>query len=131
MNFLIIDDDTSTNLTLSKIIQEYNLGEIIKFSYSKFSSDGYLLDLKNIDILIIDLPILIDSKLISKFNGKIIVVSQTNDKEDIVQAYLSGAEYYIIEPINEFEVVVIIKKVIYLIKLQKCLYNIEELLNLA
>ncbi|OAA90426.1 response regulator [Clostridium ljungdahlii] len=130
IKFLIVSEDQSTSSILSKIIQDHNLGEIIEYSCSKFILDSYLLNLKAIDILIISLPIAIVNKLISKFNGKIIVVSDISDKTIIAQAYLSGVEYYITKPINELEIIEVIKKVVKLIKLQKYMYNIKNVLNM-
>lgn len=129
MIFLIVSDDQSTSRALSKIIQEHNLGEVIEYSYSKFILDSCLLDLGNIDILVINSSIPFDSRLIPEFNGKVIVISQVNDKKTIAQAYLFGVEYYITTPINQFEVKGVIKKVIELIKLQTCMYDIRKILE--
>ncbi|WML32779.1 histidine kinase [Clostridium sp. OS1-26] len=131
IRILIVDDDQTTSLTLSNIAQDYDCVEILQCSYSKFISDNYWLDLRDIDILIITSPIPFDSRLIAEFNGKIIVISDVNDKKTIVQAYLSGAEYFITKPINQFEVMEIIKKSVELIKLEKYMYNIKKSLNLV
>ncbi|OBR97180.1 hypothetical protein CLRAG_00990 [Clostridium ragsdalei P11] len=131
IKFLIVSEDQSTSSILSKIIEDHNLGEIIEYSCSKFISDSYLLNLKDIDILIISLPISFINKLISKFNGKIIVVSDISDKTIIAQAYLSGVEYYITTPINELEIIEVIKKVVKIIKLQKYMYSIKNILNMT
>ncbi|OAA88806.1 hypothetical protein [Clostridium coskatii] len=131
IKFLIVSEDQSTSSILSKIIEDHNLGEIIEYSCSKFISDSYLLNIKAIDILIIRLPIAIANKLIPKFNGKIIVVSDISDKTIIAQTYLSGVQYYITTPINEIEIIEVIKKVVKLIKLQKCMHNIKNILNMA
>ncbi|RMD02296.1 histidine kinase [Clostridium autoethanogenum] len=131
IKFLIVSEDQSISSILSKIIQDHNLGETIEYSCSQFISESYLLNIKAIDILIVSLPIAIVNKLISKFDGKIIVVSDINDKTIIAQAYLLGVEYYITKPINELEIVEVIKKVVKLIKLQKYMYNIKNILNMT
>lgn len=131
MNFFIVSDDQSTGFILSKIIKDYNLGSIFEYSYSKFILDNHLLDLKNIDILIVNSSIPFHNRLSPEFNGKVIVVSQINDKKTIAQAYSLGVEYYITKPINQFEVIGVIKKVVELIKLQKCMYNIRKISSLV
>lgn len=130
MKFLIVDDLQSTSLILSKIIQDYNWGEITNCSYSKFVSYNNFLDLEDVDILIIRLPIPIDNKLILQFKGTIIGIADVNDKKAITQAYLSGVENFITKPIYQFQVRGIIKNLVELIRFKKCICNIENIVNL-
>ena len=130
MKFLIVDDLQSTNLVLSKIIQDHNWGEIINCSYSKFVSYNNFLDLKDIDILIANLPIPIDNKLILEFKGTIIGIADVNDKKVIAQGYSLGVENFITKPINQFQVRGIIKNLVELIRFKKCICNIENIVNL-
>lgn len=129
MKFLIVDNVQSTSLILSKIIHDYKWGEVINCSYSKFLSNNNSLDLKDIDILIISLPMSIDNKLILKFKGIVIGTSDISDKDVITQGYLSGIENFITKPINEFQVRGIIKNLVELINLKKCICTIENIVN--
>ncbi|NMM62410.1 histidine kinase [Clostridium sp. P21] len=129
MKFLIVNNIQSTSLILSKIIHDYNWGEITNCSYTKFFSNNNSLNLKDIDILIISLPIPIYNKLILEFNGIIIGVCDINDQDSITQGYLSGVENFITKPINQFQVRGTIKNLVELINLKKCIYNIEKIVN--
>lgn len=135
MRFFLVDDDEAIRSMLSEIIEDYDLGEVIGEAENGAVIDGQLLTSKSIDILIIDLLMPIRDgiqtvrELKPTFNGKIIMLSQVEDKEMIGNAYLLGVHSYITKPINRLEVISIIQNVMEHIRLQKVISNIETNLH--
>ncbi|GIM28519.1 transcriptional regulator [Clostridium polyendosporum] len=135
MRFFIVDDDDAIRSMLTEIIEDYSLGEVVGEAEDGSIISTNLLNLKNVDILIIDLlmpmrdGIQTIRELHSSFNGKIIMLSQVEDKEIIGEAYSLGIEYYITKPINRLEIIGVIKKAIEHIKLQKSIYDIKKTLS--
>ena len=64
------------------------------------------------------------------FSGKIIMISQVEDKQMVGKSYSLGVEYYITKPINRLEVVSVIQKVIEHIRLEKSVCDIRKTLNI-
>lgn len=132
MRFFLVDDDEAIRSMLGEIIEDYDLGEVIGEAENGAAINGQLLASKAIDILIIDLLMPIRDgiqtvrELKPTFNGKIIMLSQVEDKEMIGNAYLLGVHYYITKPINRLEVISIIQNVMEHIRLQKVISNIEN-----
>ncbi|MBP2628041.1 MAG: response regulator receiver protein [Firmicutes bacterium] len=135
MRFFIVDDDEAIRSMLSEIIEDYDLGEVIGEAENGAAIDGNLLTIKAIDILIIDLLMPIHDgiqtvrELAPTFKGRIIMLSQIEDKEMIGNAYSLGVHYYITKPINRLEVISIIQNVMEHIRLQNVICNIEKNLN--
>lgn len=135
MRFFIVDDDEVIRSMLGEIIEDYGLGEIVGEADNGSMVTNYLLTSKKVDILIIDLLMPIKDgieavrDLSFSFRGKIIMVSQVEDKDMIGRAYSLGVQYYITKPINRLEVIGVIEKVIEHMKLQKSIHNIQETLN--
>jgi len=135
MRFFIVDDDEAIRSMLAEIIEDYDLGEVIGEAENGVTINGQLLTSNAIDILIIDLLMPIRDgiqtvrELKSEFNGRIIMLSQVEDKEMIGNAYSLGVHYYITKPINRLEVISIIQNVMGHIRLQNVIYNIEKNLN--
>lgn len=131
MRFFIVDDDEAICCMLTEIIEDYDLGEVVGQANDGSVISGELLALKKIDILIIDLlmpardGIETIRSLNSSFKGKIIMLSQVEDKEIIGKAYSFGVEHYITKPINRLEVIKIIEKVTQYIKLHESISNIK------
>ncbi|AYD39364.1 response regulator [Clostridium fermenticellae] len=136
MNLFIIDDDEAVRSMLIDIIEDYDLGSVVGEASNGSLIDENLLAVKKVDILIIDLlmPVRDGLQTIrdlgSSFTGKIIMISQVEDKDMVGKAYLLGIEYYITKPINRLEVISVIKKVIENIRLQKSVQDIEKALNI-
>lgn len=136
MRFFIVDDDEAIRSMLAEIIEDYDLGEIVGEADNGSIIDSHLLGLKKVDILIIDLLMPIKDgiqtihDLNGDFSGKIIMISQVEDKEMVGKAYSLGVEYYITKPINRLEVISVIQKVVEHIKLQKSIYDIQKTLNI-
>lgn len=131
MRFFLVDDDEAIRSMLAEIIEDYDLGEVIGEADNGAAITAQLLTRQAIDILIIDLLMPIRDgiqtvrELKPTFNGKIIMLSQVEDKEMIGNAYLLGVHSYITKPINRLEVISIIQKVMEHIRLQKVISNIE------
>lgn len=135
MRFFIVDDDVVVRSMLTEIIEDYGLGEVVGEGEDGSVVNANLLTLKNVDILIIDLLMPIRDgiqtirELHSSFYGKIIMLSQVEDKEIIGEAYSLGIEYYITKPINRLEIIGVIRKAIEHMKLEKSIYHIKETLS--
>lgn len=135
MRFFIVDDDQAIRYMLAEIIEDYDLGEVVGEAENGSLINHQLLNLKNIDILIIDLLMPIKDgiqtvrDLGSSFHGKTIMISQVENKEMIGEAYSLGVEHYITKPINRLEVIGVIQKVIKNMQLQKSIYDIQKTLN--
>lgn len=135
MRFFIVDDDEAIRSMLAEIIEDYDLGEVIGEAENGAVIDSKLLTIKAIDILIIDLLMPIRDgiqtvrELAPAFKGRVIMLSQVEDKEMIGNAYSLGVHYYITKPINRLEVISIIQNVKEHIRLQNVISNIEKNLN--
>jgi two-component system response regulator YcbB len=135
VRFFIVDDDEAIRLMLSEIIEDYDLGEVVGEAENGAAIDDRLLNIKGVDILIIDLlmPIRDGIETIREvkpgFNGKIIMLSQVESKEMVGNAYLLGVNYYITKPINRLEVISVIQNLSEHLRLQNVIYNIEKNLN--
>ncbi|MBA5852024.1 response regulator [Clostridium sp. cel8] len=135
MNFFIIDDDDAIRYMLSDIIEDNDLGTVVGESKSGSSITPSILEIKKVDIVLIDLlmpfkdGLQVIEELKNSFSGKFIMISQLEDKDTIGRAYSLGVQYYITKPINSLEVVGVIKNVIENIRLEKSIYKIQDTLN--
>ena len=114
---MIVDDDKAVCTMLQDIIEDYELGEVVVALDNAVSLDNKFLRLKKIDILIIDMlmPVRDGMQTVKDikgdFKGKIIMLSQVENKEMVGKAYAAGVDYYITKPINRNEVVGVIRAV--------------------
>jgi len=137
MRFFLIDDDEVIRSMLTEIIEDYDLGKVVGEADSGANIDSQLLDVKNVDILIIDMlmPIRDGIQTVKAikddFQGKIIMISQVENKEMVGKAYNLGVDHYITKPINRNEVVSVIKNATEHMNLRKLVHNIENSLNIA
>lgn len=135
MNFYITDDDVTVRSMLAQFIEDEDLGQVVGESDDGASLNGETLNLKKVDILLIDLlmPTRDGLETIQSikptFNGKIIMISQIESKELISKAYTLGIENYIIKPINKIEVLAVIRKVMDHTRLEKSIQDIQKSLN--
>lgn len=136
MRFFIVDDDQAVRSILSEIIEDFDLGEVVGEADNGSTVDCNLLEYKKVDILVIDLLMPIKDGITTvkdlglKFKGKIIMISQVENKEMIGNAYALGVEYYITKPINRLEFIGITQKVADNIKLQKSIEDIKKTLGI-
>ncbi|WP_019554526.1 response regulator [Propionispira raffinosivorans] len=137
MRFMIVDDDEVIRTMLSDIIEDYDLGEIAGEADNGSLIDTALLERKKIDILVIDMLMPIRDgvqtvkSIKADFTGKIIMLSQVENKEMIGNAYSLGVDYYITKPINRNEVVSVIRAVSEHMQLKNLVHNIEKNLHTA
>ncbi|MEY9865510.1 two-component system response regulator YcbB [Peribacillus sp. B2I2] len=135
MRFFITDDDCAIRSNLSQIIENEDLGEVVEEAEDGSLLEGHILNLKQIDILFIDLLMPIRDgietlrHIKNTFNGKIIMISQVESKELIGEAYSLGIDYYITKPINRIEILTVIRKVMERIHLERSITNIQASLN--
>lgn len=135
MNFYITDDDITVRTMLTQIIEDEDIGEVVGEADDGSFIDGMDLNMKNVDILFIDLLMPIRDgietiRLIKpEFTGKIIMLSQVETKDMIGEAYSLGIEYYITKPINKFEVLAVIQKIKEKIYLEKSVQDIHKSLS--
>ncbi|MEM1502276.1 response regulator [Domibacillus sp. 8LH] len=134
MRFFLIDDDDAIRLTLTKIIEDEDLGEVAGEQADGDGLTGAFLNMQKIDILFIDLLMPIKDGLetirdLAGYNGKVIMISQVETKELIGEAYALGVEYYVMKPINRIEIITVIRKVKERIQLEKSIQTIKTSLN--
>lgn len=135
MRFFITDDDYAIRSILNQIIEDEDLGEVVGEAEDGYLLEGHILNLKQIDILFIDLlmPIRDGIETIRHlkgiFSGKVIMISQVESKDLIGEAYSLGIDYYIHKPINRMEVLTVIRKVMERIYLERSINNIQASLN--
>ncbi|MED3690417.1 response regulator [Peribacillus butanolivorans] len=135
MRFFITDDDCAIRSILSQIIENEDLGEVVEEAEDGSLLEGHILNLKQIDILFIDLLMPIRDGIETlrhikdTFYGKIIMISQVESKELIGEAYSLGIDYYITKPINRIEILTVIRKVMERIYLERSITNIQTSLN--
>jgi len=134
--FVIIDDDLACRQMLARIIEKENLGEVVaEFSEGREGIVDEIVELAP-DIVLVDLlmPGEDGIELVLKlkersFGGKIIMISQVENKEMVAQAYSAGIEFYITKPVNRIEVVAVIGKVIERIKMQRSFMQVRNSLE--
>lgn len=135
MNFYITDDDVIVRSMLAQFIEDEDLGQIVGESDDGAILNGETLNLKKVDILLIDLlmpnrdGLETIQSIKPTFKGKIIMISQIESKELISKAYTLGIENYIIKPINRIEVLAVIRKVMEHSRLEKSIHDIQKSLN--
>ncbi|WP_111291495.1 response regulator [Bacillus safensis] len=135
MRFFIADDDRAIRSILSQIIEDEDLGEIVDEAGDGVGLEAHSLNLKKVDILLIDLlmpardGIQTIRHIHPEFKGKVIMISQVEAKEMMAEAYELGIEYYIHKPVNRIEIVSVIRKVMERIKLEKSIYDIQASLR--
>ena len=62
----------------------------------------------------------------SPFKGKIVMISQVEKKEMVAQAYAAGVEYYINKPVNRIEVIMVIKKVVERLEMERSFEKLRD-----
>lgn len=135
MHFFIVDDDDVIRSMLAEIIEDYDLGKIVGEADHGAMIDNQLLEMKNVDILLIDLlmpmrdGVQTVKSIKDTFRGKIIMLSQVENKDMIGNAYALGVDYYITKPINRNEVVSVIKTASEHVQLKNLVHDIENSLH--
>lgn len=135
MRFFIVDDDQGVRSMLADIIEDHGLGEVVGETDDGANINGELLELKKVDILMIDLlmPIRDGIQTIRalgpEFSGKMIMISQIESKNMIGEAYSLGVQYYITKPVNRLEILAVIRKVEEHLRLQKSISDIQKTLQ--
>jgi len=136
VRFFIVDDDQAVRCILSEIIEDFDLGQVAGEADNGSTVSSNLLAYKKVDILIVDLLMPIKDGLNTvkdlghEFKGKIIMISQVENKEMIGNAYALGVEYYITKPINRLEFIGVTQKVIAHMNLQKSIDDIQKTLSI-
>ncbi|WP_079909381.1 response regulator [Paenibacillus sp. 32352] len=135
MRFFIVDDDQGIRSMLADLIEDEALGEVVGEAEDGSLVTAELLELKRVDILLIDLLMPLRDgiqtvrEIAPLFSGKIIMISQIESKDMIGEAYSLGIEYYIAKPINRLEVLAVIRKVEERLRLQKSIQDIQKSLQ--
>ncbi|WP_372997183.1 response regulator [Lutispora sp.] len=131
-SFIVIDDDRSIRSVLMKIIEQYDLGEIIGEADNGAAGEEMIITHRP-DIVIIDLllPMKDGITIVKKIKSLdiktvFIMLSQVSSKDIIGKAYENGIEFFINKPINVIEVVNVIKRVKEYITLRRTFQTIES-----
>ncbi|WP_409341524.1 response regulator [Paenibacillus sp. MBLB4367] len=132
MRFFIVDDDPAIRYMLTQLIEDGDLGVVAGEATDGIYVDNGLLEMKEVDILLIDLLMPIRDGIetvravAETFHGKIVMISQVESKEMIGSAYSLGIEYFITKPINRLEVIAVIQRVTERMKLQHSIHEIRR-----
>ncbi|MBS4534910.1 response regulator [Clostridium sp. D2Q-14] len=135
MDIFIIEDDLNIIKSLSYIIKDNALGNVIG---SAITGKTGLKKIKELipDIVLVDylLPEIDGVTLVNELknifpNISFIMISHVNSKDMIAKAYKSGIEYYINKPLNVIEIESIINKVKSNIEKEKKLTYIKDLIE--
>ena len=135
-SFVIIDDDVACRRMLGRIIEKENLGEVVaEFADGRGDIVSKIMH-ELPDIVLIDLlmpgedGIEIAKRLKERaFSGKIVMISQVENKEMVAQAYSAGIEFYITKPINRIEVLSVLGKVMERIEMQESFLKVRSSLE--
>lgn len=136
MRYFIVDDDPAIRAMLAEIIEDGDMGEVVGEGVDGLDIDGDVLNVKKVDILLIDLlmpgrdGIETVRDIGSSFTGKMIMISQVEAKELIGEAYSVGIEYFVTKPINRLEVLSVLQKVKERVLLEKSISNIQKSLSI-
>jgi len=137
ITFLIIDDDVNIRKMLGLLINKNSLGKVVcEIDSGEYAVQEILF--YNPDIVLIDflLPQVDGIEIIKRaknqgYKGKFIMISQVEDKPLISTAYENGIVFFISKPINNIEVINVIKGVCHNIELENSLALIKSaVLNL-
>lgn len=131
-SFIVIDDDRSVRSVLVRIIEQYNLGEVLAEADNGQTGEELILKYRP-EIVIIDLLLpqqdgisVIKRVKLLNASSMFIMLSQVSDKDMIAKAYELGIEFFISKPINVIEVVNVIKKVKEYLSLKKTFEAIQS-----
>lgn len=131
-SFIVIDDDITVRSVLTKIIEQYNLGDVLAEADDGVSGEELILRYKP-DIVMIDLLLpkqdgisVIKNIKSTNIKSMFIMLSQVSDKEMIAKAYEYGIEFFISKPINVIEVVNVVKRVKEYLSMKKTFEAIES-----
>lgn len=131
-SFVVIDDDLTVRSVLTRIIEQYELGEVLAETADGLAGEETILKFRP-DIVIIDLLLpqqdgISIIRKVKTLNAKsmFVMLSQVSDKDIIAKAYEQGIEFFISKPINVIEVVNVIKKVKEYLALKKTFEAIES-----
>ena len=135
-SFVIIDDDVACRRMLARIIEKETLGEVVaEFCDGREDVTSKIMH-EMPDIVLIDLlmpgedGIEIAMKLKERaYPGKVVMISQVENKEMVAQAYSAGVEFYITKPINRVEVLSVLGKVIERIEMQQSFMKVRSSLE--
>lgn len=133
--FLIIDDDINIRKMLGIIIKKNNLGRVIcELESGEHAAQEILFYNPNIVLIDLLLPVkdgieILSSTISMGYKGKFIMISQVEDKVLISRAYENGIKFFISKPINNIEVVKVIKGVCENIDLENSLNLIKDALS--
>ncbi|NLM44172.1 MAG: response regulator [Clostridiales bacterium] len=131
-SFIVIDDDRSIRSVLIKVIEQYDLGEVVGEADNGDIGEEIIITHRP-DIVIIDLllPKKDGISIVKKIKDLemqtvFIMLSQVSSKDIIGKAYENGIEFFINKPINILEVVNVIKRVKEYITLKRTFQTIES-----
>lgn len=138
MKFFIVDDSIAIRAMLSEIIISEGLGIVVGEAEDGIDVNAEMLNNKEVDILLIDLLMkhrdgLETIRMITpQFKGKIIMISQVDQKDTVAEAYLLGTDHFITKPINKYEVVSVIQNQTKHYLQEKSIAHIQQsLINLT
>lgn len=131
--FVLVEDDPACRLMLKTIIEEEGLGHVVA-EYEQGVGAALAVRQNEAEIAIIDLLLpgedgisVVAQLKQADFSGRIVMLSQVENKEMIARAYAAGVEYYINKPINRVEVLAVLDRVTEMIRLRSSLDKFKDL----
>ncbi|GAU79166.1 DNA-binding domain-containing protein [Fusibacter sp. 3D3] len=135
MRFYILDDDVNTVQMLSNLIEDLDLGTVVKTGTDPTVAEKEIRQY-NVDICLVDylMPKLDGSRLIRNVKAEadhidFIMISQVSDPEMVSKSYLNGAEFFIHKPLNTVEFKKVVHHVIQKRQMVKKLDHIRQFLG--
>lgn len=132
MNFMIIDDDKSVRTTLNLLIDRNQFGTVIAQLEEGTNAVEDIL-FYNPDILLVDLLLpgkdgieIVKEVMENGYQGKIIMISCVKDADLISKAYNCGIVFYLGKPINQIEMVNVLRNVIKMLELERSMTKIKK-----
>jgi two-component system, response regulator YcbB len=136
LRFFILDDDLVCRRILAQIIEDEGLGEVVGELPDGHGNVVGTIFYHNPDVLLVDLLMpgkdgieIVDQLRKRDYRGKIVMISQVENKEMVAQAYAAGIEFYINKPINRIEVIAVLKNVIERLRMEHSFETMRESLE--
>jgi len=136
LRFFILDDDLACRRILAQIIEDEGLGEVVGELPDGHGNVVGTIFYHHPDVLLVDLLMpgkdgieIVDQLRKRDYRGKIVMISQVENKEMVAQAYAAGIEFYINKPINRVEVIAVLKNVIERLRMEHSFETMRESLE--
>ena len=133
VTFFIVDDDPACRRILAGIIEDEELGDIAGELPDGHGNVIGTIIYHQPDILLLDLLMpgkdgieIVEQLHKRDYRGKVVMISQVEQKDMVAQAYAAGIEFYINKPINRVEVISVISNVVERMKMERSFEQMRD-----